>query len=39
MSHGIKVSLAAILFAALVSAGSAFAGKPHPVVDAPAPDF
>jgi cytochrome c biogenesis protein CcmG, thiol:disulfide interchange protein DsbE len=38
MSHGIKVSLAAILFA-LVSTGSAFAGKPHPVVDAPAPDF
>jgi hypothetical protein len=36
-----KVWLAAILFAALVGTGTgtAFAGKPHPVVDAPAPDL
>jgi cytochrome c biogenesis protein CcmG, thiol:disulfide interchange protein DsbE len=39
MSHGVKVGLAAIFFAALVTAGIAFAGKPSPVVDAPAPDF
>src|SRR5271169_1845186 len=39
MSHGLKVWLAAILFTALVGTGIAFSGKPHPVVDAPAPDF
>jgi cytochrome c biogenesis protein CcmG, thiol:disulfide interchange protein DsbE len=39
MSHGVKVGLAAIFFAALVTTGIASSGKPGPVVDAPAPDF
>jgi len=39
MSHGVKVGLAAIFFAAWVTAGIAFAGRPSPAVDAPAPDF
>jgi cytochrome c biogenesis protein CcmG/thiol:disulfide interchange protein DsbE len=39
MSHGVKVWLAAIFFAAWVSAGVASLRKLAPVVDAPAPDF
>ena len=39
MSHGVKVWLAAIFFAAWVTAGVASSHKLAPVVDAPAPDF
>jgi cytochrome c biogenesis protein CcmG, thiol:disulfide interchange protein DsbE len=39
MSQGVKVWLAAFLFAGLITTGSTFAGKSSPIVDAPAPDF
>ena len=39
MSHGVKVGLAALFFAALLTTGIAFSRKPGPMVDAPAPDF
>ena len=39
MSHGVKVGVAALFFAALLTTGIAFSRKPSPMVDAPAPDF
>jgi cytochrome c biogenesis protein CcmG, thiol:disulfide interchange protein DsbE len=39
MSHGMKLWLAAIFFAACVTVGVASSRKPAPVVDSPAPDF
>jgi cytochrome c biogenesis protein CcmG/thiol:disulfide interchange protein DsbE len=39
MSHGVRLPLAAICFAALIHTGHAFGVHPGPSVDAPAPDF
>ena len=39
MSHGARLWLAAIFFAAAVSTSFAFSSKPSPLIDAPAPDF